>query len=237
MLPGFAYRLEYCLAQRSKSIWIFGQIQFWHKSWRVRSSARAMVHIVPVFEPKTPNSQSLHVKKRFPKQATGGGLTSSRNKKGLRGRMITRVGAFESSELGASSRYLKHASQTSGKFSRSLWSKNVRQKPTKLHINLRNFELNIDGISQKSPFCYFSCNKKGLWRRMVTKVSAFESSDFGALLRYLKHPIQTSRKFFRSLWSRSGRWKTAQIHFTTSRLKLGFYLIFPKIALLLLFLQ
>ena len=165
-----------------------------------------------------------------------GGLTSSRNKKGLRGRMITRVGAFESSELGASSRYLKHASQTSGKFSRSLWSKNARQKPTKLHINLRNFKLNIDRISQKSPFCYFSCNKKRLWGCMVTKVGAFKSSDFGAFLRYLKHAIQTSRKFFRSLWSRSGRSKIAQFHLKNSRLKLEFYLVFPQIALLLLFL-
>ena len=104
---------------------------------------------------------------------------NNKKKKKLRDRMITRICALETSELGASSRYPKHSSPTSGKFSRNLSSKNVRQKLTKLHIKLQNLELNIDRISQKSPFCYFSCNKKRLCGRMVTKVDACERSDVG----------------------------------------------------------
>ena len=51
------------------------------------------------------------------------------------------------------------------------------------------------GFQEKSPFCYFSCIKKGLRSRMVTKVSALESCDLGVSLRYLEHASQTSRIF------------------------------------------
>ena len=115
------------------------------------------------------------------------------------------------------------------KWSVKNWSNSLQNLETQAWILL--------WISQKSPFCYFSCNKKGLWGRMVTKVSALECSDLGASLTYLKHVYQTIRKFFRNLWSRKSHSKIAKIRLKILKLKLEFYLIFPKIALLWRFLH
>ena len=121
--------------------------------------------------------------------------------------MVTKVGALESCDLGASLKYPEHASHTSRKFFRNPWNQSGHSKLLKFSGKSRVSTLNFAWLSQKSAFCYFSCIKNGLRGRMVTKFDALKSCDLQASLEYLEHASRTSKKYFRSLWSQSGNSK------------------------------
>ena len=63
--------------------------------------------------------KNANLKKRFLKLLAIGGLHCFLNKKGLRGRMIMRIGALQSPDVGAPSRYLGRLRTTPRKFSRA----------------------------------------------------------------------------------------------------------------------
>ncbi len=120
------------------------------------------------------------------------------NKKGLRRRTITKVGALESSVFGEPFQYNTSESQATAKCFEALWSQSRHQKVSENHLKLRHFYPILPRFFQKSAFRCFSCNKKGLGRHTVTKVSALESSVFGEPFQYNACESQAAQNILKS---------------------------------------
>ena len=84
--------------------------------------------LIIILNIKFDRSHTRQLKKLFPKQVTGGGLTVRQDKKCFWDRVTMKVGALQSPELGASFRYLEHMCMTSRKFFRGLWSQKNASK-------------------------------------------------------------------------------------------------------------
>ena len=78
-------------------------------------------------------------------------------------RMAMGVGAFESPDPEAPSRYLKHILLSSRKFFRGLWSRRIHWKMRKSQIKFRNFEMNFWKILKKHLFPNFQADVCVLW--------------------------------------------------------------------------
>ena len=78
-------------------------------------------------------------------------------------RMAMGVGAFDSPDPVAPSRYLKHILLSSRKFFRGLWSRRIHWKMRKSQIKFRNFEMNFWKILKKHVFPNFQADVCVLW--------------------------------------------------------------------------
>ena len=87
-------------------------------------------------------------------------------------RMAMGVGAFESPDPGAPSRYLKHILLSSRKFFRGLWSRRIHWKMRKSQIKFRNFEMNFWKILKKHVFPNFQADVCVLWTWELVRLKA-----------------------------------------------------------------
>ena len=113
--------------------------------------------------------------------------------------LTTRVGALESPDLQAPSRYLEHILSSSRKFFTGRWSQNFRVFWPKSDPNLWIFSQ----VCQKTHFFNFFRLLKRSVCCLTKRVGALESPDLQVPSRYLEHILSTSRKFFTGHWSQS----------------------------------